>query len=141
MNNKNIFLTGMLILLSLILFGCQKENKDYLIGEWAGVDKMGMKQTFIFKDGNRAEWILKSESMTQSFEIEYKIDFNTCPVTIDLTGFKEGPLAGKALYGIIEYKSSGHFRLDVEPGDLNQEQPVHRPLNFGEGTVTYYRQN
>ncbi|MGD9899141.1 MAG: hypothetical protein AB7T22_08440 [Calditrichaceae bacterium] len=139
MTNKNVFISGILILLLIIFAGCRKENRGYLIGEWSGVDKMGIKQTFVFMEDNRAEWKLKSKNMTQTFEIEYKIDFDTCPVTIDLSGFNEGPLAGKALYGIIEHKNNAMFRLDVEPGEINKDQPIHRPSFFGEETVTYYR--
>ncbi len=139
MNKKNVGISGILILLTIIILGCQKESKGYLLGEWSGVDKAGMKQTFTFKEDNRAEWILKSANMTQSFDIEYKINYASCPITIDITGFKEGPFAGSALYGIIEFKNNAFFRLDLEPGGIHKDQPIHRPAFFGEETVTYYR--
>lgn len=139
MDTKKFMVTGILVALTMIFSGCQKEQHGYLIGEWSGVDKMGMKQTFIFRQDNRAEWMIKSAEMTQKFELAYKINYESCPITIDLSGFESGPLQGKALYGIIEFKNNAMFRLDVEPGVPDGDKPIHRPAVFGDETVTYYR--
>ena len=80
-------------------------------------------QTLVFQPGGKALWLIRFGSATDSFPISYRYDCAKSPAEIDFTGFQAGPLAGKSLFGIIEWKSDTSFRVDFESGTNAEVRP------------------
>jgi hypothetical protein len=117
--------------LFLIFFipGCS-DTGDTLHGTWQN----DFGQTFVFNDDNTAFWVFKSGDVIDTFYIKYKVDYYSEPVTLDLYGFKIGPLTGQTLFGIIEFENNS-FNCDFEAG-YNEKI---RPKEFDPEQTQKYR--
>ncbi len=107
----------------LFLSACQNtQNCRDLIGIWS--NREGQK--LIFQKDNSALWLFQFGSRTDSFFITYKYDCKKQPAALDLSNFASGSLAGKTLFGILEWTNDSSFRFDAEPGN----SPEIRPKSF-----------
>lgn len=125
---------GTILFLILFLLGsiisCNNETNK-ILGTWQ--NKQG--QTLIFNRDSSALWLFDSPTGVDTFFINYKTNFDTEPNQLDLYNFQVGPLAGKALFGIVEF-TNGSFKCDFEAGT----DPEIRPKNFDvKESQTYYR--
>ncbi len=120
-------LRGIFFALVLSVFAsCESQTCHDLAGNWTNREG----QTLVFQSGDKALWLLKFGSQTDSFSITYRYDCTKSPAEIDFTGFQAGPLVGKSLFGILEWKNDTSFRVDFESGtsadvrptDFNSEQ-------------------
>jgi hypothetical protein len=118
---------------ALFLF-CTTENKCYeLTGNWTNREG----QTLAFEPDGKALWLIKFGSQFDTFRIAYRYDCKQKPPSLDLSGFQSGPLAGKTLFGIVEWSSDSVFRFDAEAG----LSPEARPTKFNpEHTERYFRE-
>lgn len=111
-----------------------------LTGSWQGTEPGGTKQTFLFGTDGEALWIFDRAGERDTFIVRYAFDRSSTPHAITLRGFERGPLAGQALYGILSFDDSAHFRLDLEPGPLEGDAETIRPDSFDpQQTITYRR--
>lgn len=108
-----------------------------LIGTWTGVDSRGGIQTFTFSRKGKATWRISYGEDTIVSGIAYEVGHDSAPFTLDLSGFTEGPLKGKVLYGILSFDDDNTFRFDAEPGSPDTD--LLRPDDFTRSTVTYVR--
>lgn len=120
--------------LASLLFFCKTESKcPDLTGRWTNREG----QVFSFEPEGKALWLIKFGSQFDTFPITYRYDCKQKVATLDLTGFQTGPLAGKTLFGIVEWSSDSVFRFDAEPGT----SPVARPTTFNaEHTERYFKE-
>jgi hypothetical protein len=120
---------NIVILVAFGMLSCERPG-DELPGRWD--DRKG--QIFEFNADGTALWIFYDDVGSDTFIISYSTDFTTDAKQLDLTGFKTGPLTGRTLYGIIEFRDNSSFRVDFEPS------PSARPEKFDpEQTKTYYK--
>ena len=92
---------------------------------------------FSFEPNGKALWLIKFGSQFDSFPISYRYDCKQKPATLDLMDFQSGPLAGKTLFGIVEWNSDSIFRFDAEPGTSSYA----RPSSFNaEHSERYFRE-
>jgi hypothetical protein len=107
--------------LALLFLFCKTENNcRELTGRWTNREG----QIFDFEPNGKALWLVKFGSQFDSFPISYAYDCKQKTATLDLTDFKSGPMAGKTLFGIIEWSSDSVFRYDSEPGTSSEARPV-----------------
>jgi hypothetical protein len=120
-------------LTTLFLF-CKTETACHeLTGRWTNREG----QILAFESDGKALWLIKFGSQFDTFAINYRYDCKQKTPTLDLTDFKTGPLAGKTLFGIVEWSSDSVFRFDAEPGT----SPEDRPKTFNtEHVERYYRE-
>lgn len=107
----------LLVLLVLSSTACSKPGNK-LIGDW----KNDRGQTLVFNNDNSALWIFNFNNKIDTFHINYKADFNTTPVNLDLYNFTTGPLVNKTLYGIIKFEND-YFLCDFEAGTDETVRP------------------
>lgn len=104
----------------LLLLFCNTENNcRELTGRWTNREG----QIFTFQGDGKALWLIKFGSQFDSFPITYRYDCSQNKATLDLSDFKSGPLAGKTLYGIIEWSNDSVFRFDSEAGASSEARP------------------
>jgi hypothetical protein len=115
-----------------------RAQQPSILGGWSGVDGRGVKQTLEFREDGKATWRLEMPQGGMSLDIRYAYDAASSPKRLDLFGFESGPLAGRTLYGIVEFTTEGALRFDCEPGGPGDGDKV-RPAAFTEQTVTYER--
>ena len=125
---------------------------DLLAGEWVSTAYGGPPMIYIFgdegdgdgadggNDGGDGEmrWILDLEGGRDTFAVAYRVDRGADPVTLDIGPWDSGPLAGRTLLGIVEFRGPDRMRVDFEPGDPGGEG-AERPTDFTEQTVTFIR--
>ncbi len=119
------------------LVGCSSEP-DPIIGTWVSVDAQGPPMTYVFGEDGSNHWILDTGQGPDTFALAYRISYDTTPVELDVGPWDSGPIAGRTLYGILEFNGPDRFRLDFEPGDP-QGDGSERPTEFTEQTVTFVR--
>jgi hypothetical protein len=119
--------------LSFLFISCQPGATCHeLTGRWSNREG----QTLSFQPNGKALWLIKFGSQYDTFPITYTYNCKEKIPTLDLSGFQNGPLAGKTLYGIIEWSSDSVFRIDAEPGT----SPETRPSTFNsEHSERYFR--
>lgn len=106
-------------LTTLFLF-CKSEDKCRdLSGRWSNREG----QILYFEPDGKALMLIKFGSQFDTFSIQYQYDCKQKVPTLDLLNFKSGPLAGKNLYGILEWSSDSVFRFDAEAGTAPEERP------------------
>ena len=118
----------------LFLSGCFSAlaQSKKLTGTWDNQNG----QLLVFQKNRNALWIFYSENKRDTFVIKFSADLKKNPGQLDLSGFKEGPLSGKTLFGIVEFKGKNIIRFDCEPGVTE----AVRPKEFNPGqTQTYYK--
>jgi len=104
-----------------------------LAGRWTNREG----QVFLFQPEGKALWLIKFGSKFDTFPIQYAYDCKQRPAALDLSGFQNGPLMGKTLFGILEWTSDTSFRFDGEPGT----SPEVRPQTFNvEQTQRYFKE-
>jgi hypothetical protein len=109
--------------LATLLLSCNSaDNCRELTGRWSNREG----QILVFEPDGRATWLVKFGSQYDTFAIRYQYDCTQKTTTLDLTDFQSGPMAGKTLYGIVEWSSDTVFRLDAEAGN----SPDARPTQF-----------
>ncbi len=108
-----------------------------ITGTWTGVDSRGGIQTFTFSRKGKATWRISYGEDTVVSGITYSLSHDSVPFRLDLSGFTDGPLKGKVLYGILSFDDDNTFRFDAEPG--SPETDLLRPDDFTASTVTYVR--
>jgi hypothetical protein len=120
-----------ILLAAIAALPCFAQNKK-LKGTWDNQNG----QILVFQKNNNALWIFYTEDKRDTFNIQYAANFKAKPNQLDLSGFAMGPLKGKTLFGILEFKSNNIIRFDCEPGATD----TVRPKNFNpEQTQTYYK--
>lgn len=104
---------------TLFLF-CKTEHQcRELSGRWTNREG----QILSFQPDGKALWLVKFGSQFDSFPIQYRYDCKPATATLDLLDFKSGPLAGKTLFGIIEWSNDSVFRFESEPGSASEARP------------------
>jgi len=122
--------TFLILAIAIGLTSCKQSNNK-LLGSWDNKDG----QILEFNNDGTALWVFYTETDRDTFEIRYTFDHSTTQNQLDLTGFSVGPLTGKTLYGIVEFRGNDTFRFDCEPSVED------RPKTFSsDQTQTYYRQ-
>jgi len=107
-----------------------------LVGQWTGNDTSGAEHLFEFKSDGTADWMVSAGG--QQFQLEnIHTAYNTdvMPFTLDLTGFQDGPLNGKTLFGIVEFSGDYSMRFDADSG--SGDDASVRPSAFSNSTVEY----
>jgi uncharacterized protein (TIGR03067 family) len=105
-------------------------RKDRIVGVWTN----DAGQTFVFRDDDSLLWIFESGSRADTFRLTYNFDPDTTPNTLDLHGFRTGPLANRSLFGIVRFEDD-RLACDFEPG---VEESV-RPKTFDPEETQVYR--
>ncbi len=119
--NQHFTLWALFSGISLLLIFCKTENNcRELTGRWTNREG----QVFFFEPNGKALWLVKFGSQFDSFPVSCVYDCKQKTATLDLTDLKSGPLAGKTLFGIIEWSSDSVFRLDAEPGTSSDARPA-----------------
>lgn len=98
---------------------CGDQPCHDLAGKWTNREG----QTLVFQPGGKALWLIRFGSATDSFPISYRYDCAKNPAEIDFTDFQAGPLVGKSLFGILEWKNDTSFRVDFESGTSAEARP------------------
>jgi hypothetical protein len=110
-------------LLALLPFiGCTDPPCRELNGRWSTREG----QSFYFQENGKGLWLIHFGSKTDTFAMDYRYDCKKQPIELDLNGFESGPLAGKTMFGILEWNSDTSFRFDAEVG----KGPEVRPAAF-----------
>ena len=123
--------------LAASLLSCA-QPRDPLLGAWVSVGSGGTPTTYVFHEEGRAEWILKLSEATDTFEVAYRVDYETSPIRLDMGPWSSGPLAGQTLFGIVQMQGPDRFRVDFEPADPDGDGS-ERPGTFSEQAVTFVR--
>ena len=105
---------------ALFLYCTPGANKcPEIKGRWSNREG----QIFQFDPDGKALWLVKFGSQFDSFPITYHYDCSKKTNTLDLSDFKSGPMAGKTLYGIIEWTGDSIFRMSSEAGSAEDARP------------------
>jgi hypothetical protein len=80
-----------------------------LVGTWVATSANAAGSSFEFRSDGSATWRL-----SQPFEIRYRLNSQTAPTHLDLSGFQTGPLEGRTLYCLVEL-AHDNLRMDCEP--------------------------
>jgi len=117
-----------------LFLSCKAEYACHeLAGRWTNREG----QILSFEPDGKALWLIKFGSQFDTFAINYRYDCKQKTATLDLMNFKSGPLAGKTLFGIVEWSSDSVFRFDAESGNSSEV----RPSTFNaEHTERYFRE-
>ena len=112
---------------------CQSPpNCHELVGSWTNREGKLLQ----FKPDGQALWLTKFGSEYDTFSVKYRLDCTQKQPTLDLLEFRAGPMAGKTLFGIIEWSNDSVFRFEAEPGT----SPEARPLQFNAQQIErFYR--
>lgn len=112
-----------LALLALIsLSGCTEPPCRELSGHWSTREG----QSFYFQENGKGLWLIRFGSQIDTIVMTYRYDCKKEPMELDLSDFESGPLAGKTLFGILEWNNDSSFRFDAEAGT----NPAMRPTAF-----------
>lgn len=114
------------------------ESTDPLLGEWVSVESTRPSMTYIFEEGGRSRWVLDLPQGVDTFAVDYRADYDTTPIHLDVGPWSTGPVAGQTLFGIVEMLGPDRFRVDFEPGDP-ESGGTDRPNEFSQQTVTFVR--
>ena len=120
-----------------LTLACQ-EPPQPLQGEWVSVGSTRPAMTYIFEDDGRVAWILDLPQGPDTLVIDYRGDYTTTPIQLDVGPWSTGPIAGQTLFGIVELLGPDRFRVDFEPGDPDTGA-MERPREFSDQTVTFVR--
>ena len=119
--NQHFTLWALFSGFALLLIFCKTENNcRELTGRWTNREG----QVFSFESNGKALWLVKFGSQFDSFPVSYVYDCKQKMARLDLTDFKSGPMAGKTLFGIIEWSSDSVFRFESEPGTSSEVRPA-----------------
>jgi hypothetical protein len=121
----------------MMLFGCSQVKEDH-IGEWEIIDEgNNIPTTITFDDlGN---YILKiggreaKASAGQVITMQYKIDYHTLPVELDIITDKKNGTGPKAIMRFIEKDT---MQLQIGNG-INDSRPLR--FDNDESMATYIR--
>lgn len=94
--------------------------------------------TYIFADDSNSRWVLDMPQGPDTFAVNYRVDYTTTPVNLDVGPWSTGPIAGQTLFGIVEMLGPDRFRVDFEPGDPDTGAS-ERPGEFSQQAVTFVR--
>jgi len=109
-----------------------------IVGEWTGKGGMSNEQLFTFRGNGTMDWFVDAGGNQFSLEgLFYERDATQSPQTLDLMGFKFGPLTDRTLFGIIEFISEDSLWFDAEAGAIGDSSV--RPTIFTESTTIYTR--
>lgn len=107
-------------------------------GQWAGEDVNGDAQLFRFDSNGRLDWeAAAGDERFQLTGLSWYLSRSVKPHHLDVSGFRDGFLAGKALYGIAEFASDDSLRIDFEAGEPGQIEV--RPSTFSESSIVLRR--
>jgi hypothetical protein len=132
-----------LVVLSMLLVGCASPHARFgarggaLLGEWVGQGPGGNVMTYEFHDDSTMLWRLPADVALVPLELHYTYNPIPTPSHLDVWGFETGPLAGRALYGIVQFTGRNTFKLDFEPGPMGDDSG--RITEFGNGTSKFVR--
>jgi hypothetical protein len=117
-----------------------EDSPTSIVGEWTGKSGMGNEQLFTFRGNGTMDWFVDAGGNQFSLEgMYYERDATQSPQTLDLMGFKSGPLTDRTLFGIIEFIGEDSLRFDAEAGAIGDSSV--RPSIFTESTTLYTRIN
>ena len=122
---------------ALALLSCG-EPADPLLGEWVSVGSAPPSMTYIFEEDGRSRWVLDLPVGSDTFAVDYRVDYTVTPFHLDVGPWSTGPVAGRTLFGIVEMLGPYRFRVDFEPGDPEGGASA-RPEGFSGQTVTFVR--
>ncbi|MXX57353.1 MAG: hypothetical protein F4106_13345 [Gemmatimonadetes bacterium] len=122
---------------AVLTLACQEPAKP-LQGEWVSVGSARPAMTYIFDGDGRSTWILDLPQGPDTLVIDYRVDYTTTPIHLDVGPWSTGPVAGQTLFGIAELLGPDRFRVDFEPGDPDTGA-MERPAEFSGQTVTFVR--
>ena len=120
-----------------LTLACQ-ESPQPLQGEWLSIGSARPAMTYVFEDDGRSIWILNLPQGPDTLVIDYRVDYTTTPIHLDVGPWSAGPIAGQTLFGIVELLGPDRFRVDFEPGDPDTGA-MERPREFSSQTVTFVR--
>ncbi len=125
---------ALIIGVAILLTFCKTENNCHEItGRWTNREG----KILAFQPDGKALWLVKFGSQFDTFAIHYHYDCTQKTTTLDLSDFKSGPLAGKTLFGIVEWSSDSVFRFDSEPGTSAEVRP---PAFDNEHVERYFKE-
>ncbi len=115
-----------------------EDSPTSIVGEWTGKGGKGNEQLFTFRGNGTMDWFVDAGGNQFSLEgMFYERDATRSPQTLDLMGFKSGPLTDRTLFGIIEFIGEDSLRFDAEAGAIGDSSV--RPAFFTESTTIYSR--
>jgi hypothetical protein len=118
---------GMILTASLLVAALTAADPaaPSLVGKWTAASANAKGATFEFEPADKVVWRLP----VGTYSLAYQLDTRTTPWTLDLVGFKDGPLKDRTLYCIVE-RTGDRFRMDCEPGAPTAEGATKRPAAF-----------
>lgn len=118
----------------ILFIQCGTERPCYgLSGRWTNREG----QTLVFAPQGQSLWLIKFGSQFDTLRFSYQYDCSQHPFRLDLSDFHAGPLAGKTMYGILEWTSDSVFRFEAQTGNSAEVRP---DAFKAEQTVRYYRE-
>ena len=113
--------------------GCTDPPCRPLSGLWSTREG----QSFYFLENGKALWLTRFGSQIDTIAMRYSYNCTKEPIELDFSDFESGPLAGKTLFGILEWNSDTSFRFDAEAGP----GPEVRPATFeSDQTQKYFKE-
>ena len=107
-------------------------NGPSLLGEWSSTHEQSGPNTFTFRPSGSATWTFDAPEVG-TFELMYEINYRTRPHLIELSGFDRGVLAGRVLYGLLEFLDDNRFRFAADAGEPGDDDG--RPRDFTDAQV------
>ena len=135
--NRVRVLAGTIVFLAPMVLSCG-EVAEPLLGEWISVGSTTRQTIYVFEDQGRAKWVLELDEGPDTFEVAYRVDYQTTPVHLDIGPWPTGPLAGRTLFGVLEMRGPDRFRVDFEPADPDAGG-ADRPTGFSNQALTFVR--
>ena len=120
------WIAGTILAVSL---GSCAYNGPTVIGVWSSTHEQSGPNTLTFHAEGSATWTFDAPEVG-TFELMYKINYGAIPHRIELSGFDRGVLAGKVLYGILEFVDEYRFRFAADAGESSDDNI--RPPDFSE---------
>lgn len=128
---------GLVGLAWLLLGACNREGK-VLLGPWQTAVSRSGPQRLNFNPGGKARWEIGTGVTAQSFDLRYRLSTRTQPWSLDLSGFKSGPMAGAVMLCVVEMPSPDELALDCWPADP-KNQAAQRPKALGPAALRLRR--
>ncbi|MCB9344484.1 MAG: hypothetical protein H6576_12350 [Lewinellaceae bacterium] len=130
---RNSFTISILLaLIASFLYSCQTNTCGDIAGKWSTREGTEL----VFKEDGTVLWLTRFGRLIDTVSGVFKLNCETKPATLDMSGFNAGPYMGKHLFGIIEWSADSLFRFCYEIG----KEADCRPTSFEtDQTVKFYK--
>ncbi len=118
--------------LCAVLLGACAYSGPRVVGAWSGIHDQSGPNTLTFRENGTATWTFDAPEVG-TFELTYAIRYRGNPHQIELRGFDRGVLAGRVLYGILEFLADDRFRFAAAAGEPDDAE--RRPRDFADAQI------